>query len=209
MAKVTKARGRPAVAPEQRKSKNFTFRGTGDLHERLRLAAQKSHGSVSEEIEARLLESFDTAQKVDTVFENRTLYGIMRLVATAMNSAGETAGGHSRASHNSEHGPENWHNDPHGFDQAVKAANRIFEALRPQGEIKPPKFGKARRGDDSLLDLEEFAVNLGQGFANGLLYEIASDEPTTGAAVKRAPEFRRDLGPAIVERIKAFVGGAS
>jgi len=55
---LDKKRGRPPIAEEARRSKNFTFRGRGDLHERLATAAAKSGRSISEEIEWRLEGSF-------------------------------------------------------------------------------------------------------------------------------------------------------
>jgi predicted HicB family RNase H-like nuclease len=53
-------RGRPAKPEGERKSKNFTFRGTSELHEQLRKAADAYGRTVSDEIESRLSASFAT-----------------------------------------------------------------------------------------------------------------------------------------------------
>lgn len=50
--------GRPPLATPEKKRRNFTFRGTDELHERLSEAAAKSGRSISEEIERRLDQSF-------------------------------------------------------------------------------------------------------------------------------------------------------
>src|SRR4051812_43148904 len=63
-----KPRGRPALDPTEKKRKNFTFRGTDQLHEELSKASAASGRSVSEEIEARLNESF-TRQNVEHAVE--------------------------------------------------------------------------------------------------------------------------------------------
>ncbi|MET4295435.1 hypothetical protein ABIB06_005981 [Bradyrhizobium sp. LB8.2] len=56
--KKSKPRGRPAVAPAEKKRRNFTFRGTDELHEHISKAAGESGRSISEEIEWRLGQSF-------------------------------------------------------------------------------------------------------------------------------------------------------
>lgn len=56
--KNTKPRGRPSVPVSEKKRRNFTFRGTDELHERLSSAAVESGRSISEEIELRLSLSF-------------------------------------------------------------------------------------------------------------------------------------------------------
>lgn len=64
-AKKSKARGRPAMAPAEKKRRNFTFRGTDELHEHVSKAAAESGRSMSEEIEWRLGQSFFTQEIVD------------------------------------------------------------------------------------------------------------------------------------------------
>jgi hypothetical protein len=51
-------KGRPPLPPAERKRRNFTFRGTDELHEGLTKASAMSGRSLSEEIEWRLGQSF-------------------------------------------------------------------------------------------------------------------------------------------------------
>jgi len=55
------------------------------------------------------------------------------------------------------------------------------------------------------LPWDEVAEHFGAGIANGILSEIASDEPTSGTAIARAPKLRRDLGEDLIARVRAFV----
>jgi|EndMetStandDraft_3_1072993.scaffolds.fasta_scaffold112818_4 hypothetical protein len=57
---VKKRIGRPPKAKEDRKAKNFTFRGRHQMWERLQAASADSGMSISEEIERRLEDSFRT-----------------------------------------------------------------------------------------------------------------------------------------------------
>jgi hypothetical protein len=57
-AKKPKPRGRPALAPAEKKRRNFTFRGTDVLHALLSDATAANGRSLSEEIEWRLGRSF-------------------------------------------------------------------------------------------------------------------------------------------------------
>jgi Arc-like DNA binding domain len=50
--------GRPPKPPNNRKSVNFTFRSREEMREQLRVAADRSGRSISEEIEYRLNQSF-------------------------------------------------------------------------------------------------------------------------------------------------------
>ena len=57
-AKKAKPRGRPALPATEKKRRNFTFRGTDELHSELAKASALSGRSLSEEIEWRLGQSF-------------------------------------------------------------------------------------------------------------------------------------------------------
>jgi hypothetical protein len=57
-AKKSRPRGRPPLAPSEKKRRNFTFRSTDELHEALSKASAASGRSLSEEIEWRVGQSF-------------------------------------------------------------------------------------------------------------------------------------------------------
>jgi hypothetical protein len=73
--------GRPPKPPEERRRGHFTFRTTDKLREQLRDAAGVSGRSISEEIEIRLLQSFqkegaarDVARALLEHFEEREVF---------------------------------------------------------------------------------------------------------------------------------------
>jgi hypothetical protein len=59
-AKMGRPRGRPPAPATEKKVRNFTFRSRGDMHDRLSEAAARHERSISEEIERRLENSFNT-----------------------------------------------------------------------------------------------------------------------------------------------------
>ena len=63
-AKEKRPRGRPPVAAGEKKVRNITFRSRDDMHERLSDAAATKGRSLSEEIEARLAQSFDVEERM-------------------------------------------------------------------------------------------------------------------------------------------------
>jgi hypothetical protein len=179
-----KPKGRPPVAPDARRSKNFTFRSRAALHQKLGMAAKASGRSISEEIEYRLERSFENERRVYEVFGDRDVYGIMRVIGAAIHEAGSAAGFY--ATHSLD-GAAGWLRQPWAYDQAVKAAMRVFDALRPEGDPSPPE------------QLEH--QNLGRGFASGILNEIARGKARiTPDNVARTEELRRELGP-LAERL--------
>lgn len=195
-------RGRPALPAEEVKRTNLTFRTRGGLRDQLEEAAKESGRSISEEAEQRIIASFD---RVDEIFGSRALYGIMQTVAAAMKATGETA-----MARNFKMDATNWLDDPYSYDQAVKAAHKILEAFRPEGEIKPParmRFIDADGKDDTAMG-ERLNANIGEGFAAGVLDEISSSEPRSTVAVERAPRLKRELSSSLLNRLTKKEGMA-
>lgn len=166
-----------------------------ELRERIAAAANANGRKITPEIISRLEVSLASPDAGD----HTQVPGLLA-VAAAMNAAGQQAG---FASTFKLDGAQRWWNDPYAFDQAVQAANRIFEALRPPGEIAPPPGLDGMAG---TLDMGKYAQNLGVAYADGILSEIASDEPTSTTAITRAPKLRRDLGQELVQRILSSKG---
>ena len=61
--KQSRPKGRPPVPESEKKGRNFTFRSRRDMHERLAQASAANQRSISEEIERRLEQSFETEQR--------------------------------------------------------------------------------------------------------------------------------------------------
>src|ERR1051326_1432381 len=93
------------------KSKVFSTRLRPDTLDALKVAAEKSGRSLSQEVEHRLRRSFDFDGKVSDAFGDWSIYSLMRMIATAMT-----------ASFNPKTGAS-WADDPYVFNQAVERTN--------------------------------------------------------------------------------------
>ncbi|MCC2654530.1 MAG: hypothetical protein K0Q60_4696 [Microvirga sp.] len=187
-----KRRGRPPLPDHERKGgANLTFRARSGLRERLVEEAEKSGRSISEEIEFRLNDSFDRNRRIEDEFGGQEIFGIMKTIAWAMRETGRAAG---FITTRTSEGANHWLTNPYAFDQAVKAVQKVLEAVRPEGEIVPPKATGFDVLDQALADL-------GPGFANTILEEIETGEPRSTGSIKRTEDLRRDLGT-MVHRIQ-------
>ncbi|MDO8398914.1 MAG: hypothetical protein Q7T45_13945 [Bradyrhizobium sp.] len=179
---------------KKQKQEQVNFRTTPDVKARIQAEADARGITFNKEVNRRLQDSLAAPDQHDLTH----VPGLLA-IATAMNVAGQYACLHSSLS--GATAPTKWWDDPYAYDQAVRAANRIFEALRPTGKISKPTLLSGKAG---TLDLGAVAENLGVGLANGVISEIASDEPTTTTAIARAPKLRADLGADLVTRLRAF-----
>jgi hypothetical protein len=81
---VTKKKaGRPRLDPQEKKVRNFNFRGRNQLHERLQAATEVTGYSLSEEIERRLERSFQSDPILDAL-AGREASTILRLIAVIL-----------------------------------------------------------------------------------------------------------------------------
>ncbi len=197
-------RGRPPKPAEDVKAKNLTFRTRGALRDQLEEAANDAGRSISEEVEYRLIRSFD---RVDEEFGSAALYGIMKAAAISMQVTGESAMGARLDAATA------WLDDPYAYDQAVKAAQKILEAFRPEGEIKPPKTlrfvgGKPEEDAERTELFKDFAERRGEMWAGSMINEILTGEPIGPGAVERDSQMRRRLGKSLVDRLQKKVQGA-
>jgi hypothetical protein len=117
-------RGRPRLPEEDRRSRNFTFRGRAELHSNLAEAAKTSRRSISEEIEHRLERSFADDRTIEAALGGQEIYDILRIVAATLHAAGNTSAAEGGR----------LIDDPVRYDRAVKAVNHVLEALRPNRE---------------------------------------------------------------------------
>jgi hypothetical protein len=179
---------------KKQKQEQVNFRTTPDLRARIQAEADARGITFNKEVNRRLQDSLAAPDDHDLTH----VPGLLA-IATTLNVVGQAASVHSSLS--GATAPTKWWDDPYAYEQAVRGANRIFEALRPAGKIAKPSLLSGKAGN---LDLDAMAENLGVGFANGVISEIASDEPTTTTAIARAPKLRADLGDDLVSRLRAF-----
>ncbi|WP_068021037.1 TraY domain-containing protein [Rhodoplanes sp. Z2-YC6860] len=184
--------GKKAKGPDGRTTTPINLRVAPELRARLDAARAASGRTLTAEIIARLENSLTSPDDTDQTF----VPGLLA-VAAAMNAAGYSAG---FASTFDAGRAAKWWDEPFAFSQAVAAAQHIFEALRPPGAVELPA---AFKGTAKGIDVQALIGAMGTGIANGILAEIASDEPTSATAIARAPKLRRDLGSDLVARIRA------
>lgn len=180
--------------PKKQKQEQVNFRTTPDLKARIQAEADARGITFNKEVNRRLHESLKASDDHD-----QTRVPGLLAIAVAMNAAGQASGLHSALA--ASGAPGQWWNDPYAYEQAVQAANRVFEALRPDGKIAQPRLlaGKA-----AGIDFDAIAKHFGVGIANGVISEIASEQPTSTTAAARAPKLRADLGDELVARLRTF-----
>jgi hypothetical protein len=197
MVQQSKRIGRPtkAAAPGERVS--LGLKVTSDIKRRIDEAARESGRTQSQEAEARLERSFDHQELLPQVLElsyGRQLAGVLLMLGHAMKTTGESAG-LSAASDSPSltlEGARKWFDIPYAYDQAVRAADSIFEALRPPND---PGIPKHMRGSDGELDLGDVAEHLGERLATVVLEEAASGRSRVeNGGQERARIYHKMLG---------------
>ena len=194
------AKGRPRKrAPKSGERVALGLRVTPETKKALDVAAKQSGRSQSQEAEIRIEQTLASERSLleglDLAY-GPALAGLLLVAAEAMKEAGQHAG---FASHVAQSAPKEWWQNPYSFDQAVQAANRIFERLKPGGDasVPPPLSGLA-----GGQDIGAMFGSLGVGLADGILREIASqDHPPSSFARERGPRLRKALGDTMVERL--------
>jgi len=160
-------------------------RVTPELKRRLDAAAEHNGRSQAQEIEFRLERSFDRESLLSEVMAltfSRELAGLLLAVGWAMDRVGWSA--------QIQPGRRNWFGEPFAYDQAVRAANKIFEAARPTDRVTTPAGA-----DDQNWDTIAFVVLL--AIANdprGTMYEgegAIAGSLLGSDAVKRIEEYLR------------------
>jgi hypothetical protein len=108
---------------------------------------------------------------------------------------------------------QNWMNNPNAFNQSVKAAMTILDAIRPEGDYQStteidPALYRRRSDSNAAVALEDFALEPSAvGHAAGLRVLKAITQPsTTSPAIKRHRSIIREkLGDGVVARIDGRV----
>src|SRR4051794_27319867 len=106
----------------------INLRVPDDFRERLQAAAAERGVSVNKEITDRLQKTFDEDVRISLDGQTADLYAILRVVATAMELTGPTAGFMSTPTIDAT---KTWLNNSFAYDQAVQAAVTVLEAFRP------------------------------------------------------------------------------
>jgi hypothetical protein len=96
----------------------------------------RDHGvSMNAEMVDRIQKSFDIDGTIGDIFGSSQIFGIMKIIASTMNEMGRSE--YYRSQRALDLG-DRWLSDPYAYDEAMGAAVRVLEALRPKGEIVAP-----------------------------------------------------------------------
>src|SRR5436309_3384544 len=182
-----KPRGRPPKRADLRKRNTVTMRLRDDTKTMLEAAAKVRSRSLSAEIEARVEQSLYSIEQGFELAYGKRLAGLILVVARAMHDTGTSEGFRKTFTLD---GSVNWLREPWAYQQAMNAANTIFECFRPEGEAVPPRVASDPRRDEGL---EDFLANPGRAWAAGLIQAIAG-HGATGELQEWAIRRRDQLG---------------
>ncbi len=208
--KAKRKPGRRSLPADERKSRILKFRARDDFAKRVQSAAYASGRSASEEIEYRLSHSFDEERHlVDALglAYGARAAGLLLVLAEAMKGGAGTAG---RLSIKKAGAPpseiDDWLDDPYRFQQASLAAQRVLDAVAPEGDRTPPPFFSSL-GFSEDEETRDYMANRGIYHAQGLLGDIITEHPLSTYRERR-PLWKRLLGAALLERISKSVGAS-
>jgi hypothetical protein len=161
-----------------------------DLRTKLLAAAAERGVAVNKEITDRLEKSFSEEMTISATDGNGELYAVLRVVAAAMDLAGPMAAIMSEM--NPEAG-KTWISNSIAYEQALKAAVAVLEALRPQTKTSPH------------ASMSGAVETLGIEIATGILEEAATGLTRTVAPFETARAEKLHQGLAsLSDRIERF-----
>ena len=205
MTKSKKFGGRPRERqPQEGERVHLGIRVTPEMKERIEKAAELSGRSQSQEAELRLERSFDQEDLLSEVLGlafGKQLAGVLMMLGYAMLEAGRSASSVRTA----ERG-KNWIDDPYAYEQAVKAAADVLDAIHPPGKATPEQYRHVAEDGGAPEAAEAFKRHddeMARSLVLDMLWTIQK-RPWVGRHpqfAERAPEIRALLGP-ITERLK-------
>lgn len=197
--------GRPYKPATPGRRSPLGLRVTAEIKDLLDSAAVKSGRTQSQEAETRLELTFRSERQLDqaleTIFGQRTA-GLVTLLAHVMRDAGQM--GHPIATRSLEVAPD-WTSNAFAYDQAVRAATRVLEAFRPEGDPVPDHLNEALMIGG--VDVNAAHRDLGHGVANPYLAAVADPDEAISADLQRiGSEVREKLGEVMADRIERNIG---
>jgi hypothetical protein len=187
-------KGTPMSNRAQSDTAQFNWRMREPIRAALEAAAKKRGISINQEITRRIEASFTEERteerRINEAFGNAEIFGLLKVVASAFVEGGRM-GAHLVSA-------KNYVENPFAYDHAVKAANKIFELFRPNGEIVPPKKTDLPGPWGGVID--NLNSEIGERAADYLLEDIrtAAGIETSYYAIdgtgKRTPRKPRPIG---------------
>ena len=192
---MSKRRGRPSLGERV----PLGLRVTPEMKRRLDDAAKRSGRSQSQEAEFRLERSFDRTDLLSEALRlayGRDLAGILMMLGSAMLWADTFH--HVDNQKRKAKGPWRWGSDADGYNEVVKAAVTILEALRPRQPISG-QAGRASGTEVAALLLVAVRDGTGTGLADDA--DIEAIRALLGPLLKRInPAFATVLNQAILNQ---------
>ncbi len=189
---MEQAKRRPGRPPVERRRIPMAMRITPKLRDQLVARAEAKGRSITQEMELLLEQALSTEEMLG----GKDIFAILMIIGRAMRETGTTAGFSSTFT---LEGANRWLLNPYAYDQAVKAAAAVLEAMRPPGNIEMPKGMSGVMGS---FDLSALAARLGEGFANAALGSVAGEE-ISAAGVEWAKSVVSRLPPEAIEAIRS------
>lgn len=177
----------------------MSFRVTPEFKRMLDDASAKSGKSLSQEVEARLEQSFRDEQHLEQALEliyGKALAGILTILGDVMQRVGARAVTASHPPNAVENG--DWLADPYAFDQASKAAGVILDAIRPEGD--PGLLNRGFRATSA------WHKHLGEEMAGGVLSVLTLNDPYEGLSEAELAVAKPSEGTRQIARMKALLG---
>lgn len=199
MAASPRSGGRPRP-PNEGERFPISFRVTPATKRRLDEAARVSGRSQSQEAELRLEQSFRDEQHLEQALEliyGQQLAGVLTVLSDVMKRVGERA---FNASLDPASGETDisWLSDPYSYDQAMKGACVILEAMRPDGD--PSMMRSGWRAPTAWHQY------LGEDSAARTLLALTSRDPYEGLSDVEMAEVRPSEHTRKIRRFKALLG---
>ena len=174
--------GRPRTVGER---VPLGLRVTPELKAKLDSAAKVSGRSQSQEAELRLEQSLKSDEgfyKALDLAYGRELTAVVLTLARTLHFTGTRTAFVSKFT---EEGIEKWMSNPYAFDQAIRAANVVLEAFRPEGQVEVPTH-IAMDFSGLTTPLEKLGDDLGKNVL---------------AAIGKPPQEREEWARPIAERL--------
>lgn len=171
------------------------------LRRRLAQDAERNQTTLNAAIVTRIELGYEGERQLDAALDRlygRQLAGVLTLLGKVMRAVGPVAGYRSMSTGagavDLEAAAEQWLSDPHAFGQAVTAARRVLDRLRPEGDERVLQ----NTGEPADAAQMAFGELVADAVLQGLRYPTGDE----GLDLVELNQIRARLGP-IVDRISA------
>ena len=147
-------------------------------------AAKKNRRKISGEVEHRLRRSFENERDIIENWGGPEIHAVLRAIAAAMNLAGQATEFYAPR--------QPWFTSAYGYDQAVKAAIRVLEVFRPEGDPTPPENRGLTIWDHKpnrreLKKHQSESANVGLTAGDEIMNDVMMAEPVSARPNERIP----------------------